>query len=109
MNDQQIGYIVGWGGGLLGILLGLGGAFLGTYIPYRQAESPRQRILILKSAVFFSIFVLVFLAGLTWTPSPWNFLLWILYVFVLLVSIAWFNKRHLRIVEDDADETAQAN
>ncbi len=113
MNDQQIGYILGWGGGLLGILLGFGGAFLGTYIPYRQAKSPRQKSLILKSAAFFLSFVVIFLAGLMMLPLPWNHLLWIPYIVILVTSIRWFNNRQRLLVEEESaaakDQPTQGN
>ena len=108
MDSQQIGWILGWGGGVLGSLLGILGGVLGTVIPYRLAKTPRQKSFVLKSAAYFWILVLVFLAALWFVPSPFNLLVWIPYIIVLLCSINWLNQRQRRMLEEEAAASSGA-
>ena len=102
MNGEQLGYIFGWVGGILGIVLGFGGGILGTYIPYRRATSQRQKAFILRSAVLVFGLVLLLMLGQALAPWPWNFLLWIPYIVLLILCIAWMNMGQKRIVEEEA-------
>src|SRR5206468_10031051 len=101
-NEQQIGYYFSWLGGILGVLFGFGGAFLGTYIPYRLAKTQRQKSFILKSAALLLSFILLFQVGLALTPTPWNYFLWIPYVIFLVGFIARMNWRMQSIYEQEA-------
>ena len=102
MNGEQIGYVMGWVGGILGIVFGCGGAFLGTYIPYRLAKTKRQKSFILKSAALLLAFILMFQLALALAPAPWNYFLWIPYVVFLVGFIAVMNRRMQRIYEQEA-------
>ncbi len=102
MNGEQLGYLFGWLGGILGIVLGLGGGILGTYIPYRLANSKRQKAHILRGAAVVVVLVLLLMLGQALTPWPWNLLVWIPYIAALLLAIAWMNKGQKRIAEEEA-------
>jgi len=102
MNGEQLGYIFGWIGGILGIVLGLGGGILGPYIPYRNAQSSRQKSFILRSAAIVVGLVLLLMLGQAFTPFPWNLLLWVPYIVLLLLCIAWMNKGQKRIADEEA-------
>ena len=107
MDGQQIGMIAGWIGGILGIVLGFGGGLIGVYVPYRLATSPRQKAYILRSAAFVLGLVMALMVGLTLVPAPWNLLVWIPYIVMLLVSIGWMNKGQKRIAEEEAAAAKQ--
>lgn len=102
MNGEQLGYLFGWLGGILGVVLGLGGGILGTYIPYRLATSKRQKAHILRNAALVLALVLVLMLGQALAPWPWNLLLWIPYILVLLLMITWMNQGQRRIAEEEA-------
>lgn len=102
MSGEQIGLVFAWIGGILGIVLGFGGGILGTYIPYRLATSKRQKAFILRCAAIVLVLVLLLMLCQALIPFPWNQLLWIPYVVVLLGTIAWMNKVQRRISEEEA-------
>ena len=108
MDPQQLGWILGLGGGILGSLLGILGGVIGTVVPYRLANTPRQKGFVLKAAAFFWVLVMVFLAALWLVPSPFNLLLWIPYVVILLVSINWLNKRQRQMLEEESAASLSA-
>lgn len=104
MDAAQFGGLIGTVGGILGSLLGIAGGVLGCYIPYRLAKTPRQKAFVLKSSAFFWLLVLVFLAGIFLLPVPWNHLVWLPYIVVLILSINWINKRQQQMLADEAAE-----
>ena len=101
MDAAQLSGLVGVALGILGALLGIAGGVLGCYVPYRLAKTPRQKAFVLKAAAFFWILVLVFALGVFLLPSPWNFLIWLPYLFVLVLSINWINKRQQRMLAEE--------
>lgn len=89
--------LIGYAGAILGTIIGiLGGAF-GTWCSIRNTGGPRERTFMAWAAVGTWIFVLAFVAGLMLLPQPYNFLLWIPYLALLILGIVWANGRQARI------------
>jgi hypothetical protein len=93
MDPKLLGYL----GAILGSLFGLLGGAIGTWCSIRNTGGPRERTFIVRAAIGGWIFVLAFVAGLFLLPQPYNFLLWVPYLVLLVLGIVWLNRRQARI------------
>ena len=78
-------------GAIVGSTLGTAGGVFGTWISIRNAPAGKQRRFIVKAAIATWAGVLLFVALLLALPSPWKWLLWLLYGPLLLFLIVYIN------------------
>jgi hypothetical protein len=91
----------------LGCLGGLAGGVIGTYCSIRNAKGPRERGFVIRASLTCWLAVLLFLAGLLLLPRPWNMLLWIPYVPLLLIGIRSWNRRQMQIQQEEANQASE--
>ena len=78
-------------GAIGGSLIGLFGGVAGTWVSIRATKGPKERAFVIRASLVCWAAILVFLAALFLIPTPWNFLLWLVYVPALIVGIRRFN------------------
>ena len=88
---------LGWGGAILGSVIGITGGIFGTWASIRHTQSPAERVLMIRCAIGTWLFVGAFLLGLFLIPSPYNYLLWIPYPILLILGIRWMNARQAEL------------
>lgn len=93
--------MAGWIGGIVGSVIGILGGLFGTWCSIRNTNSPREREFVVKASVMCWVFVGGFLAAMFLIPSPFRFLLWIPYPFLLVAGIVYWNRGQQRIREED--------
>jgi Ca2+/Na+ antiporter len=96
--EPYLPYIGGVAGSLIGIL---GGAY-GTWCALQATQGPRERGFMVRAAIGTWILVLAFAAGLFLLPTPYNYLLWLLYVPGLVLGVMWLNKQQASIRQQEA-------
>ncbi len=79
-------------GAIVGSTLGVAGGVLGTWMSIRNTPAGDQKRFIVKVAISVWLGVLLFVALLLTLPSPWKWLLWLLYVPILLLFIVYTNR-----------------
>jgi hypothetical protein len=87
----------GVAGGLVGGVMGLAGAAIGTYLSIRNTSGPRERAFMVQVASVAWAAITAFLAALFLVPFPYKWLLWVAYVPALVTAILWSNRRQRRI------------
>lgn len=93
-------------GGLIGGIAGTMGGIIGTIVSIKSAKGPIERAFIKRSAVSAWVTVSVFLGLLFTIPQPYNSLLWIPYVAVILIRAPKLIKEHTEIRRSESgDET----
>ena len=97
MDGQNIGWMLGLGGGLIGVL---GGA-LGTWMGIRNTNGPRERAFMIRVAAACWVAVLAMLGLQIVLPPPWRYLLWIPYVIALSLGIPRLNRTQQRIRREE--------
>jgi hypothetical protein len=89
LTGTQIGYL----GGIIGAVIGLAGGAFGTYCSVKNTNSPSERKFMIKASIWMWIALGIFLGLMFLIPSPYRFLLWIPYGFLLPVGIRYINKQ----------------
>ncbi|MBX3397584.1 MAG: hypothetical protein KF873_02490 [Gemmataceae bacterium] len=79
-------------GGGLGIAIGLVGGVIGVRASLKNAKSDQERRLVWRFSLAILGLVGILMAGLLLLPPPYNWLSWIPYAIVLVVSIRYANK-----------------
>jgi Ca2+/Na+ antiporter len=92
----------GWIGGLAGAVIGLVGGVVGTYFSIRNANGPRERSFMIKSAVVCWMAILIFLGLLFVLPHPYRWLMWIPYSVLLPLGIIYGNRRQQAIRQQES-------
>jgi hypothetical protein len=87
----------GWIGGIAGGLIGVMGGLFGTWMSLRAAKSPAERAILWRFVIACWVGVALFCVLAFVLPSPWNVLLWIPYLVLLAVGIAWCNAALRRV------------
>ncbi len=82
-----------YGGAILGSLVGVLGGVLGTWASIRNTRTPSERSFMIRCALAIWVGVVLFLVALLLIPQPYNYLLWVPYVLLLVFGISWINKR----------------
>lgn len=94
MNWTLLVTYVGTG---LGVLGGLLGGALGTWYSIRNTRTPAERRFMIWCSIGVWVFVTAFLGGLFLIPPPYNQLLWLPYVILLILAIRWMNGVQARL------------
>ncbi len=79
-------------GAIVGSTLGIAGGVFGTWMSIRNTRAGDQKRFIIKAAIIAWLGVLLFVALLLALPSPWKWLLCLLYVPLLLLFIVYINR-----------------
>ena len=94
-----------WIGGIAGIVIGLAGGIIGTYLSIKNTNSPRERMFMIKFGIIAWIAVILFLSLMFILPNPYRFLLWIPYGILLPLGIIFCNRTQQRIrMEESGDK-----
>lgn len=88
MNEELWPYL----GGGIGTLLGLAGGYLGVRASLKNPKRDAERRLVWRFSLAILGLLGILLAGLLLLPPPYNWLSWIPYAIVLVVSIRYANK-----------------
>jgi hypothetical protein len=88
MNDELWVYL----GGGLGAAIGLAGGIYGVRASLRNAKSDAERRLVWRFTAAILALIGLLMAGLFLLPPPYNWLSWIPYSIVLVVSIRYANQ-----------------
>jgi hypothetical protein len=97
MNSEDLGFWAGWIGGIAASLIGVLGGAYGTYMSLKHTNTPRERAFMIRCSLVVWFLVIAFVVGLMLLPVPYNILLWIPYLVVLVVGVQWMNKRQAQI------------
>lgn len=95
--DPNLGFWLGWGGAILGSMIGVLGGIFGTWASIRHTQTPAERALMIRGAIATWLLVAMFLLGLFLIPPPYNYLLWIPYPIALILGIRWMNSRQMEL------------
>jgi len=82
---------IGTIGGIIGIVGGCAGGFIGAYCSYRRAKSSRERRFVICASIGILVSVFVFLAMLS-VLSEWKVWLWTCYLVLLPVALRYLNR-----------------
>jgi len=91
-------------GGIIGTAIGLMGGVIGTYFSIRNTSGPRERKLMVTTAVAMWLAVGLFLFLLLVLPSPYKWLLWAPYGILLPIGIVTVNKKQAKIRSEESGE-----
>jgi hypothetical protein len=94
---MDLGFWLGWGGAILGSMIGVAGGIFGTWASIRHTQTAVERAFMVRCAIGTWLFVGAFLLGLFLIPSPYNYLLWIPYPILLILGIRWMNARQAEL------------
>lgn len=95
--DMSNGAIWGLIGGIAGGIIGLAGGGVGTWFSIRNAEGPRERSFIIRSAVVFWIAMLLFITLFFVLPEPYRWFMWVPYSILFPLGIIYVNRRYQAI------------
>ncbi len=93
MDDSSWAYV----GGGLGVVLGLAGSYFGVRASLKHAKSDEERRLVWRFSAAILFMIGLLMAGLLLLPPPYNWLSWIPYAFVLVVSIRYANNLQAKL------------
>jgi hypothetical protein len=79
------------------------GGVIGTWAGIKHTNGPRERAFVVRASALVWLGVMAFLAGDFLVPFPWNVLLWVAYVPLLMLSVRWWNRKQMQIrTEEEA-------
>lgn len=84
-------------GAVVGVFVGLGGGVIGTFYGVRSARGPKERQLLVKSAVLVWLLVFIFGIAVFVLADPYRVTAMIVYPMVLLALIVLINRNQRRI------------
>ena len=90
-------------GAIIGSLIGLLGAGVGTYFSIKNTDGPKEKAFMIKVAIMIWICVLAFIGLMLIIPGNYKYLLWIPYVIALVVGIKILNRKQMEIQMDESD------
>ena len=110
MLDSITGPQLGLIGGIVGTAIGVAGGAIGTYCSVKNTNSPLERKFMIKASIWAWIAGTIFLGMLIGLPSPYRFLVWIPYGFLLPVGIRYINSRQtqIRAMDDSSQDNLPA-
>jgi hypothetical protein len=79
-------------GGSLGVVLGLAGGYFGVRASLKNAKSAEERRLVWRFSAAVLAMIALLMAGLVLLPPPFNWLTWLPYTIVLVISIRYANR-----------------
>ena len=91
---------IGTIGGIIGIVGGCAGGFIGAYCSYRRAKSSRERRFVIWASIAILAFVGLFLAMLSLLPQARGWI-WTFYAIVLVFGIRYLNHRQSKIQQEE--------
>ncbi|MCI0361725.1 MAG: hypothetical protein L0211_24840 [Planctomycetaceae bacterium] len=97
MDLEFLNSVVANSGAILGSLIGLVGGIIGTWCSIRNSTTPAERAFVIRCSIGVWVLVMAFVIGLLLIPTPYNHLLWMPYVIILVVSILWMNRAQARL------------
>lgn len=99
---MDTGALWGWIGAIVGGVIGLAGAIVGTYFSIKNTKGPRERSFVIKAAAVGWIAGLLFLGLLFGLPDPYRWFMWIPYSIVLPLGIIYGNRKLQAIRQDES-------
>ena len=90
-------------GAIIGTVIGIAGGIIGTYFSIKSTNGPRERAFMVKSAVVGWIAITIFLLMVFYLPSPYRYLMWVVYGVSLPLAIFYGNKRQAKIREQEKE------
>lgn len=87
-------------GGIVGSLLGVAGALIGTYSSIRNTSGPRERAFVIRSAIICWIGAALFLTVTFLLPQA-GLWLWVPYGILLPLGIRYWNRRQMAIRREE--------
>jgi len=106
MDPEAIGTFGGWIGAGIGIVGGISGGVIGTYFPYKNARSDRERVFVLKFCSIAWVLIMAFVLAMFLISSWHKHLLWVPYALFLFVAARMWNKTQLRIQQQQSGDAA---
>lgn len=88
MDNSSWAYI----GGSIGIVLGIAGGYFGVRASLRNTTSAVERRLVWRFSAIVLLLIAILLAGIALIPPPYNWLTWIPYTILLVISIRIANR-----------------
>ena len=89
--------MLGWGGAIIGSVIGVLGGVLGTWVSIHNTRTQAERTFMIRCAAGCWLAVGVFVAAMILTPPPYRWYLWIPYVLAMLIGIPWMNRVQARL------------
>ncbi len=99
----------GWGGAIIGTLLGFAGGAFGTWCTLRSAQGPRERAFLVRASIVIWIAVLGFLAAVLFLPAPYKHLIWAPYILGLMGGVRLLNRRIEQIRREESHAAPPAS
>ena len=106
MDQETLGRIGGWAGGILGGSIGILGGVIGTYFSIRNTKGPRERAFMVRASIVCWIGVGVFVLGMWLVPAPYKYGLIAIYVVSLVLAVRYWNKRQAAIRAEESSRAA---
>jgi hypothetical protein len=97
-HGQMIGWIVGIGGGVLG----MAGGIFGTWCSIRNTSGPRERAFVVKASILCWLLVITFIFLQVAVPFPHKWLLWSAYAILLPLGVAYWNRRQRGLRQEES-------
>ncbi len=97
MDLEFLNPFVAYGGAILGSCIGLLGGLFGTWCSIRNTQSPAERAFMIRCSIAVWLLVTAFVASLLLIPVPYNHLLWLPYVILLILAIRRLNGVQARL------------
>lgn len=89
-------------GAIAGVAIGVIGGVIGTYASIRNTSSPRERAFTVRASAIVWIAGITFLTLMLVLPTPWRFLLWVPYGFLMPLGIIHWNRTQQRIRAEES-------
>ena len=106
MDQETLGRLGGWTGAILGGLIGILGAVIGSYLAIKNTKGPRERGFTVRMTIVLSMGVGLFVAGEWALPAPYKYVLIAVYIVALVFTIIYWNKRQAAIRADESKHLA---
>ncbi len=88
-------------GGIIGGVLGIGGAIIGTYFSIKNTQSKKEKDYMIKASFCCWVGIIAFLALLFLLPKPYNWLAWIPYSLLLPSFVIGVNRQLAKIRKEE--------
>ena len=98
--------MLGLYGGIAGGILGLLGGLVGTCLSIGRANGAGERVWIIQVAVAFWVAITLSLVGLWSMPRPYQCLLWLPWLLLVIRGDPTLNQKHAEIRQHDVSGNA---
>ena len=78
---------------ILGIMIGIFGASIGTFIGFRYHKDPTGTRFHASMAIALAVLILAHLSVLFLSPPPWSYVSWGVYSIALPLFLVFWNKK----------------